>query len=190
MDGEHAFSAAIVLAMANRAFPTNKRDTQALEKALAVLKWMADRGGSKILKNRYNLLYNLQSSNQRGAETNQADAINQNQPSVDVDVPDNAGSGVPSVVNAMPIPEGGMRRPCEYGQEFFDFNSYPYQPMGVDSVEQWLLRESNSMPQMHINFGYVAGTMGDVSNAQMGQNGENVDYGNMADYTDSWPGIQ
>jgi hypothetical protein len=93
------------------------------------------------------------------------------------------------VINGMPIPEGGMRPPREYGQEFFDFNSYPYQPTGVDSVEQWLLRESNSIPQMPINFGYMAGTMGDVY-AQMGQNGEDVDYGNMVDYNDSWPGIQ
>lgn len=48
MDGEHAFSAAIILVMINIAFPYNERDRAAMELALDVLNSMAEKGNSHI----------------------------------------------------------------------------------------------------------------------------------------------
>jgi hypothetical protein len=60
MDGEHAFSAAIVLVMVNIAFPVNDRDNAAMDMALGVLRWMADKGNSHI-QARHQFLLNLRS---------------------------------------------------------------------------------------------------------------------------------
>jgi len=60
MDGEHAFSAAIVLCMVNISFQPNSRDKAAMELALQVLKGMGDRGNEHI-KARHQLLSNLRS---------------------------------------------------------------------------------------------------------------------------------
>ncbi|KAK2771458.1 Transcriptional activator [Onygenales sp. PD_12] len=48
MDGEHAFSAAIILVMINVAFPYNARDRAAMKLALDVLNGMAERGNAHI----------------------------------------------------------------------------------------------------------------------------------------------
>ncbi|GME22637.1 C6 transcription factor [Neofusicoccum parvum] len=58
MDGEHIFSAAIVLVMANLAFPFNEKDHQATEKALDVLRGMAEKGNGHI-RARHELLIKL-----------------------------------------------------------------------------------------------------------------------------------
>lgn len=58
MDGEHIFSAAIVLVMANLAFPHNDRDHVAMEKALDVLGGMAEKGNGHI-RARHELLIKL-----------------------------------------------------------------------------------------------------------------------------------
>ncbi|KAL0256464.1 Transcriptional activator [Diplodia seriata] len=58
MDGEHIFSAAIVLVMANLAFPHNDRDHVAMEKALDVLRGMAEKGNGHI-RARHELLIKL-----------------------------------------------------------------------------------------------------------------------------------
>lgn len=58
MDGEHIFSAAIVLVMASLAFPFNDRDHAAMEKALEVLRGMAEKGNGHI-RARHELLINL-----------------------------------------------------------------------------------------------------------------------------------
>lgn len=58
MDGEHIFSAAIVLVMANLAFPHNDRDHIAMEKALDVLRGMAEKGNGHI-RARHELLIRL-----------------------------------------------------------------------------------------------------------------------------------
>jgi proline utilization trans-activator len=60
MDGEHAYSAAIVLVMINIAFPRNLRDSEAMDTALSVLREMAEKGNGHI-RARYNLLLNLKS---------------------------------------------------------------------------------------------------------------------------------
>jgi proline utilization trans-activator len=60
MDGEHAFSAALLLVMINVAFPYNVRDGAAMESALAVLRGMAERGNTHI-RARHSLLTDLQS---------------------------------------------------------------------------------------------------------------------------------
>jgi proline utilization trans-activator len=60
MDGEHAFSAALVLVMINVAFPYNSRDGAAMESALSVLRGMAERGNTHI-RARHSLLMDLQS---------------------------------------------------------------------------------------------------------------------------------
>jgi proline utilization trans-activator len=60
MDGEHAFSAAIVLVMVNVAFPFDSRDRDAMELALDVLKGMADKGNGHI-RARREYLINLRS---------------------------------------------------------------------------------------------------------------------------------
>ncbi|KAL1960873.1 hypothetical protein VTO42DRAFT_5856 [Malbranchea cinnamomea] len=48
MDGEHAFSAAIILVMINIAFPYNARDRAAMNQALDVLNGMAEKGNAHI----------------------------------------------------------------------------------------------------------------------------------------------
>lgn len=60
MDGEHAFSAALVLVMVNIAFATNPRDSAAMDKAMSVLQSMGEKGNGQI-RSRYQLLKNLQS---------------------------------------------------------------------------------------------------------------------------------
>ncbi|PGH09853.1 hypothetical protein AJ79_05579 [Helicocarpus griseus UAMH5409] len=58
MDGEHAFSAAIILVMINIAFPYNARDRAAMKLALDVLNNMAEKGNSHI-RSLHRLLLNL-----------------------------------------------------------------------------------------------------------------------------------
>ncbi|KKZ61729.1 hypothetical protein EMCG_03758 [[Emmonsia] crescens] len=58
MDGEHAFSAAIILVMINIAFPYNVRDRAAMKLALDVLNSMAERGNLHI-RSLHHLLLNL-----------------------------------------------------------------------------------------------------------------------------------
>ena len=60
MDGEHAFSAALVLVMINVAFPFNTEDGAAMEAALELLREMAERGNSHI-RARHRLLMDLRS---------------------------------------------------------------------------------------------------------------------------------
>lgn len=66
MDGEHAFSAALVLVMANVAFPYNDRDATAMELALSVLRGMANKG-NEYIRARHELLTNLKSTLSRQA---------------------------------------------------------------------------------------------------------------------------
>ncbi|OAT03730.1 hypothetical protein BDBG_16104 [Blastomyces gilchristii SLH14081] len=58
MDGEHAFSAAIILVMINIAFPHNARDHAAMTLALDVLNSMAEKGNLHI-RSLHRLLLNL-----------------------------------------------------------------------------------------------------------------------------------
>ncbi|OJD12488.1 hypothetical protein AJ78_06928 [Emergomyces pasteurianus Ep9510] len=58
MDGEHAFSAAIILVMINIAFPYNVRDRAAMKLALDVLNSMAEKGNLHI-RSLHRLLHNL-----------------------------------------------------------------------------------------------------------------------------------
>lgn len=60
MDGEHAFSAAIVLVMICVAFPASRQDVTAMDQALELLRGMADRGNTHIGA-RYQLLSHLRS---------------------------------------------------------------------------------------------------------------------------------
>jgi len=61
MDGEHAFSAALVLVMANVAFPYNERDATSVEQALSLLKSMAEKG-NEYIRARHALLVSLRSA--------------------------------------------------------------------------------------------------------------------------------
>ena len=61
MDGEHAFSAAIVLTMVCVAFPYNAEDTAAMDAALELLQLMAHLGNRHI-EARYQLLAHLRST--------------------------------------------------------------------------------------------------------------------------------
>ncbi|KAK5955665.1 Transcriptional activator [Knufia fluminis] len=61
MDGEHAFSAALVLVMANVAFPHNERDNTSMVQALSVLKGMAEKG-NEYIRARHALLLSLRSA--------------------------------------------------------------------------------------------------------------------------------
>ncbi|KAB8346276.1 hypothetical protein FH972_023320 [Carpinus fangiana] len=65
MDGEHAFSAAIILVMANIAFPANDRDQTAMEMALNVLDGMARKGNTHI-RAKLQVLYNIRASMSAG----------------------------------------------------------------------------------------------------------------------------
>ena len=67
MDGEHAFSAALVLVMANVAFSYNERDASAMEQALSVLKAMANKG-NEYIRARHALLLNLKNALGRQAK--------------------------------------------------------------------------------------------------------------------------
>ncbi|KFY40584.1 hypothetical protein V494_03435 [Pseudogymnoascus sp. VKM F-4513 (FW-928)] len=58
MDGEHAFSAAIILVMINIAFPYNARDRAAMNMALEVLNGIAEKGNAHI-KSLHRLLLSL-----------------------------------------------------------------------------------------------------------------------------------
>ncbi|KAM7184250.1 fungal-specific transcription factor [Naviculisporaceae sp. PSN 640] len=61
MDGEHIFSATIVLVMMCVAFPTNPANTQAMNAGLTLLRGMAERGNSHMSA-RYELLAQIRSS--------------------------------------------------------------------------------------------------------------------------------
>ncbi|OLN97851.1 Proline utilization trans-activator 1, partial [Colletotrichum chlorophyti] len=61
MDGEHVFSAAIVLVMVCVAFPTNSSNTLAMNAGLDLLRGMGERGNS-YMGARYELLANLRSA--------------------------------------------------------------------------------------------------------------------------------
>jgi proline utilization trans-activator len=58
MDGEHLFSAAIILVMVNIAFPPNPRDRAAMELALDTMNGIAEKGNTHI-KSLHRLLLNL-----------------------------------------------------------------------------------------------------------------------------------
>ena len=80
MDGEHAFSAALVLLMANVAFPHNDRDASSMAQAFSVLKGMAQKG-NEYIKARHALLVNLsttlrkQAHRDEGSEASLSDDI-------------------------------------------------------------------------------------------------------------------
>ena len=58
MDGEHAFSAALILVMVNCALPRTEADAMAMRQALSVLQGMAEKG-NEYLRARHALLINL-----------------------------------------------------------------------------------------------------------------------------------
>jgi proline utilization trans-activator len=60
MDGEHAFSAAIVLVMVCIAFPASRSDIASMDQALELLRGMAEKGNTYIAA-RYQLLFDLRS---------------------------------------------------------------------------------------------------------------------------------
>ncbi|KAG9741213.1 hypothetical protein KCU73_g8989, partial [Aureobasidium melanogenum] len=60
MDGEHAFSAAIVLVMVCVAFPATRSEFMAMDQALELLQGMAERGNTHIAA-RHQLLSHLRS---------------------------------------------------------------------------------------------------------------------------------
>jgi len=62
MDGEHVFSAAIVLVMACAAFPTRPSVTRAMNVGLELLRDMAERGWNSHMNARYELLAHLRSA--------------------------------------------------------------------------------------------------------------------------------
>jgi len=66
MDGEHAFSAALVLITADAAFPHNERDATSVVQALSVLKGMAEKG-NEYIRARHALLLSLRSALSRQA---------------------------------------------------------------------------------------------------------------------------
>ena len=73
MDGEHVFSAALVLVMANVAFPPNDRDQSAMEQALKILQSMANKG-NEYIRARHALLLNLR-NNLGNSDTNLAAVV-------------------------------------------------------------------------------------------------------------------
>ncbi|KAK3343419.1 fungal-specific transcription factor [Lasiosphaeria hispida] len=61
MDGEHVFSAAIVLVMVCAAFPADEANTEAMDTGLEILRGMAERGWNSHMGARYELLTQLRS---------------------------------------------------------------------------------------------------------------------------------
>ena len=72
MDGEHAFSAALVLVMVNVAFQYNERDAASMEQALSILQGMAQKG-NEYIRARHSLLLNLRSALSRQARNRPAE---------------------------------------------------------------------------------------------------------------------
>lgn len=68
LDGEYAFSAALLLVMVNAAFPHNEANARSMETALNLLRGMADRGNT-YLGSRHALLLELQSAIGPGSST-------------------------------------------------------------------------------------------------------------------------
>lgn len=66
LDGEYAFSAALLLVMVNAAFPHSATNARTMEMALNILRGMADRGNA-YLGSRHSLLLELQSVISPGA---------------------------------------------------------------------------------------------------------------------------
>lgn len=102
MDGEHAFSAALVLVMANVAFPYNDRDTQAMEQALAVLKSMALRG-NEYIRARHALLLNLRTNLAREATSRTTNTM-QNTPQLIDTMTDETSINTQDVVQTDQLP--------------------------------------------------------------------------------------
>lgn len=74
MDGEHVFSAAIILVMVNIAFPPNPRDRSAMELALQVMSGIAEKGNSHI-KSLHRLLLNLSPPPEKNPEQDVRSAV-------------------------------------------------------------------------------------------------------------------
>lgn len=133
MDGEHAFSAAIILVMVNIAFPYNARDRAAMNMALEVLNGIAEKGNSHI-KSLHRLLLSLYPMTRL---ENPDESIVQNQaPEALAPLPDpfaaflsqidgeNTSAAIFSAVDTNLFQEAGPgdERIWEEGFEFFDVN--------------------------------------------------------------------
>lgn len=130
MDGEHAFSAAIILVMINIAFPYNAQDRAAMNMALDVLNGIAEKGNSHM-KSLHRLLLSLYPMTKLGPL---------DEPVVERHAPaslpdpfaafmapsdgDNANTDIFSTVDSHLFEEGGAgdERIWEEGFEFFDVN--------------------------------------------------------------------
>lgn len=130
MDGEHAFSAAIILVMINIAFPYNARDRAAMDMALDVLNGIAEKGNSHI-KSLHRLLLSLYPMTRLAPE---GEPMVQKQAPAPLPDPfaafmaqndgDNVNAGILSTVDNNFFVEGGVgdERIWEEGYEFFDVN--------------------------------------------------------------------
>jgi proline utilization trans-activator len=133
MDGEHAFSAAIILVMVNIAFPYNARDRASMNMALDVLSGIADKGNSHI-KSLHRLLLSLYPMTR--LEYSDESMIQKQAPEAPALLPDpfaaflaqidggNANAGIFSTVDSNLFEEVGVgdERIWEEGFEFFDVN--------------------------------------------------------------------
>lgn len=107
MDGEHAFSAALVLVMANVAFPYNDRDARSMESALSILDSMASKG-NEYIRARHEFLLNLRSalSKQTGQTGSSTETAPYNMNTVYTVRTDSNESAVP----AAETPEGDFQQ--------------------------------------------------------------------------------
>lgn len=105
MDGEHIFSASIVLVMTCAAFPTNVASTMAMNAGLSLLRGMGERGNSHMGA-RYELLAKLQT----GMTPGSAPPAGATQSSPGTNLPEfisssvMAGSQLPGQVPIPPVP--------------------------------------------------------------------------------------
>lgn len=133
MDGEHAFSAAIILVMVNIAFPYNARDRAAMNMALEVLSGIADKGNAHI-KSLHRLLLSLYPMTR--LDNSDESMVQKQAPEALAPLPDpfaaflsqidvdNANAGIFSTVDTNLFEEAGAgdERIWEEGFEFFDVN--------------------------------------------------------------------
>ncbi|CAK7273778.1 Transcriptional activator [Sporothrix epigloea] len=125
MDGEHAFSAAIILALVSTAFPTHTLTVEAMAKALALLRRMGDLGNVYVAE-RYNRLVRLQSVLQPGRKDSTVEVPPPQQPKypqaeqasvTSQNAVHHLSPSIPTKVSLQEAPISPQHRPLRYNQQ-------------------------------------------------------------------------
>ncbi|RDA89500.1 hypothetical protein CP533_6808 [Ophiocordyceps camponoti-saundersi (nom. inval.)] len=131
MDGEHIFSASIVLVMACAAFPANAANSMAMQTGLGLLRYLGERGNSHIGA-RYELLLALHAGAGRALSSTSSSS-----PSPPPPPSSTAPAAVPEALASFPAVD----------------NSFLDQPLHDDSgMDLYLWEEGFACPTMDLDF--------------------------------------